>query len=706
MTCTLSSSTASIDIPAAVMAKSVHIPGDYTTIQLSACYHIMVGHSLLPGQHMNSHIDVYRVLELALHLKLTDDQMLHSFRNWLGDMCWKRLKNLEYAYLIHLKATAEFYPGFAALVMDLKKLIRVTQALFTTMGTAVALPEYQSNPKWMRSMLNFFTTVSIKKCWDDDRIDNLVLDRIRLLERERRLVGDVFCMVPYQYEGDDFKYNPPTCQLWSSVAISSIYNGMVKPAVGANTLCDYKTAVKNYKEFVCLDLTTFPKDVAVFAGGSVAGVLAADYRKQVYNKSDADIFVIGRDSTERATNFDAVVDWFNTVRGTRRIYYAVVGSVVSVYIEGIKRKFQIVSADTGCKFDVISKFDLTHIQWCWSPTDQMFYGTPAALEALATRVSKFSNTDRLRADRIMKALSRGYCVFKDEIVIEQHFDITALVDAPNSAATKKMISKFMVSYYPVFDEDLTESQNLLEIFAKIQQDFPNSTVTTDPSEVKKMAQIGGNFGVNYVAVNTEDILAAVGAITIQPKMITHRVQNSMLGKPLTFKIGGEVQSVSHEEDGSIGVKIRLDEPSLVTVKLIESDVYNKYTREKATMALLAGTTVSIMIAKYTVIKSYNSANPLIMDNRGNTLDIKEGLKSGDDIEVVCNVDILTNTHAGQRGNERQFGCRLSPIRLIKKVEYDEATEARNKAATEVSEEALQKAAQMEAVETTYDDAGY
>jgi len=143
----------------------------------------------------------------------------------------------------------------------------------------------------------------------------------------------------------------------------------------------------------------FPWHGVVCAGGAIASLLESSSAPSA--SSDIDIFILKSHDTDRRLH--RIVEWF----ASPDTYFAVRGSVVSIYICGVPRVFQIVCGDFRSMYEVLARFDFSHVQWAVDST-LMPTGTGRAVRAFYRRATKMYMRRKSSFPRSVKALSRGY----------------------------------------------------------------------------------------------------------------------------------------------------------------------------------------------------------------------------------------------------------------------------------------------------------
>jgi hypothetical protein len=247
------------------------------------------------------------------------------------------------------------------------------------------------------------------------------------------------------------------------------------------------------------DGKTFPWDVAIVAGGFVSLLLDVKVNMLNFRNADVDIFVIGKEGESKKDSFKRVIDWFNI---PDRTVYSVVGAVCNVYVPkssrdslGADRFFQIISVNSSNYWTVISRFDLSHIQVCYD--GNAVYSTYKAIDAMSTRITSYSNFDRMRFNRALKTLYRGWNIKKEKIISDEFPMLNIVCENPQDPMVQKEIRKLHSYNFPHIENSFVsedEKYNLLDVMDM----YSNGTIITmEMSKVIDNIIIGANFDVNY-----------------------------------------------------------------------------------------------------------------------------------------------------------------------------------------------------------------
>ena len=367
--------------------KSRIVTGSISYPILSTLHKVLTDLIVIPTMDLSSHYELTVLIGITRQLGIPDEKLYSgSFKGWTEHRKWTELRLPEYMWCVY---------SMIEELVDFRKYIRLAHNPFEMVVRAIELPEIAKNSETLFDMMIYFSNFKLELCFDmnNDKVQAQIarlrvdLDKIR----GRLLIN------PHDHM-EFFSYTPPSiCEdRWSCRAISAVE----LPKVGQCTIVDNETVMTRFREFTCglLDkpLNPLMKDVAfpwenvAFAGGGATKILSSDYEKKNARQSDVDLFVMGESFEIRKKILDLLLDWFNTFGEERsRSYYATRGSVITIYIKGVNRKIQIISSNAKTIYDVIGRFDLTHIQWAY--WNGRYYGTPQAADAMRSKLARFSN---------------------------------------------------------------------------------------------------------------------------------------------------------------------------------------------------------------------------------------------------------------------------------------------------------------------------
>lgn len=620
---------------------------------------IVAGTVLTPNVDLFSHYDVMIVLKLANFLNIHDDMVSTGFYNWTEHKDWISLSGAKYAYMVY---------QFNAELVDFRVFFRLhAEPLNALIKTATMILSTR-DPVMYINILQFIRSYNFDRCFDEH--SEVSRDRILVLNKSRDAMAEMFLIDPYSelMEGY-FRYTEEYRDIWSCENISSV----PKPELGDETIVPFETAQERFHNFTfgLLDKplnesdVEFPYNNVVIAGGSISKILNAAYDIKKARQSDVDIFIYANTHDERTRVFSELLDWFksyNVEFGTTRTYYAVRGSVVTIYIKDIERKFQIISANATTVSDVIGRFDMTHIQWCFQ--NGKYFGTPGACKALRERVTVLDNIGRLRVDRMVKALYNGYDI---QYRVIDDMDITTLIYpivdkitgiVTHSAQLKKYIREMHGFWYPRTDDNMDAADYREYILCQIEKDSHAAVVTDHPAIVMQNITIGGNFERDYDSISFT---------TFNPRLIVHgRVQrygrNTVTSAFGIVHLSTSPMVVSRiiQNDTGIEIVLRATDPEFgAFCAQIEGPICRTYGYNSAHNRIIVNDEISFIMPAYKINRQERTGKSLMRSHNGAPLNIEEDLQPGDEIQVIFIIDC--------NARFQHTFVTIKPVKIIKTV---------------------------------------
>ena len=275
-------------------------------------------------------------------------------------------------------------------------------------------------------------------------------------------------------------------------------------------------------------LGDFPWDVAVVAGGMISLLLDVNFDEELVKSSDIDIFIIGKDVESKKESFKRVLDWFDK---SGRTVYSVVGSVCNVYVPkvdnknkltelndlskteltnssivintpiGADRYFQLISNNADKYQDVITNFDLAHIQVCYNGVE--VYATHNAIKAMMTRTTVLLNSKRTNINRMLKSLYRGWNIQKDAILTNYCPELEYYSNNPSDDKVLSNINNMHRYNYPHVSTNITEDEKniLIDVMDKYTC---GHMITMSSAKVLDSIVIGGKFETSYMITRFEN----------------------------------------------------------------------------------------------------------------------------------------------------------------------------------------------------------
>jgi hypothetical protein len=603
---------------------------------------------VIPMVDLESHLDVLALIRITRQLGIPDEKLYSgSFKGWTESRRWTELRLPEYMWLVWSEIEE---------LVDFRKYVRNAHNPFDMVLRTIDLPEIKSNPSSLIGLMNYFGNFKLELCFDmnNDRVQAQLVKLRAELDRIRpRLLIDPHSCPEW------FRAAPHSSECWPCDRVSAV----PKYVLGDPVIVEMKIAQERFDKFTCglfkmpLRAATisngqcqrnemfagnpnaeFPWDSVVFAGGAATKILSANYEPKNARQSDVDLFIIGDSFEDRKLALDRVLDWFNTFGETRsRTYYAIRGSVVSIYIKDIARKVQIISSNAKNVYDVIGRFDLTHIQWAlWKGR---YYGTPQAATAMRESLTRFSYTKNIKAYRLIKAMNNGYDIEKSRDIMDHVVDITSLIEGDNEQL-QSILRDFHGYYYPTSCPDYEPDEELKHILAMICKDANASLATNDPTYVRQNVVVSGNFGDSYESISFT---------TFNPGLIMNKGQNRRMTQMslktrhgvmrLTSSFLTVVSAKTSEECVKIVLRAETEE-FIEFTKLLEGNVYRMFRQGGVTKTLFNNREMTIEIPRYALDAQISRGVSCIRNQRGTPLNIEEDLAAGDRVQFMFIVELV------------------------------------------------------------------
>jgi hypothetical protein len=453
---------------------------------------------------------------------------------------------------------------------------------------------------------------------------------------------------------------------------------------------------------------SFPFANVVFAGGSISKILGIDYNPKNARQSDCDMFVMGTTFAERQKHFEEVLEWFRTYdpqsHEKSTTFYGMRGSVITIYVTGIVRKFQVISTNHSNVYETIARFDLSHIQWCLhsqsgAVSDLTFFGTPEALLSMREKLTRFSNIKRIRPDRLVKALHCGYNILKDPAVMNDAIDITLLIERDANGQMNEqlqsMIRKLYAFYYPQNHPEMDAMEEKQHIMAMIERDSNSSLVTDDPAIVINNITIGGNFENDYEGTNFKTFNPAVINNRAQGRRVTKITIKSRHGAIRVTSSTLTVTAVNVGDDGIELTAKTFDAEFKAFCGVLEGNVYRMYRAGGVTRHILnPNDELKFTIPRYKLDAQATRGVSMLRNQRSGALNIEEDLRPGDEFQVMFFIDILMYPE--------DRAVAFNPIKFVKFVKFDPGEMLPAQTATENLEAETETLVQCDAT-ITYEE---
>jgi hypothetical protein len=631
---------------------------------LASLRKILLELPLIPTLDLASHEEVVVMLRLCRKLKITDEFLVEgSFKAWTSDARWIKLRSPQLIYYLHSELEE---------LVDIPKYIRLYHEPFKSQLAMVGCPYYDTG-LLLRGVMHF-AQLQLETCFDMNNAKvQAVLAKLRL--EQAAFVRDPALLVDPHSHFEYFKYTPVGDEVWPCVGIAI----GPRPDIGEPTIAPLDLAIERFHGFTCgvfqsngVPDPTFPWESVMFAGGGATKILVSGYNQKWLRSSDVDLFPIGAKFEDRKAVMERVIAWF-AARGIA--YFAVRGSVVTVYLKGVQRKFQIVSTNAQSISDVIGRFDTTHIQHAFYCNK--FYSTPAAAMSLRDKITRFGNTQNIKPVRLVKALLAGYDIEKSSTICNKIIDITVLLEKDTKQAAaddtnnnnnnptftpnpqlRQLIQEINTYYYPMPMPGYDEDEETNYIMAMCCKDSNATMATNDPKVVWENVTVSGDFNNCYESTQFTTFNPAI----IQNKgnrRITTAVLKSKHGAIRLTSDFAVVTKVNAGDDG-VTAWLKITQEFAEFIKTLEGNIYRMFRQGGVGVKMVSDEgIIAVTIARHTIDAQLAKGQTVIRNQRAVPLDIDEDLNAGDRIQFMFLMEFRTSD------DDRRV--LLKPLRFIKYV---------------------------------------
>lgn len=596
-----------------------------------------------------SHEHIYQIITIAQKIGVLHDVILESLEPYLALDHYAQMMGHESLYQIHLIAPecVDFYKFFKDCDDLGVKIVDIVN--YTKLNFAEHI-----------KMLMFFKTFDFAKCFGGNNEE--IQARIAAMNKCRDNIGHkVFLVSPYD-DVSYFNYAPTDLPAWKCDSVS-----IQQPPVVGKCMLAAREVMEHRLHDVTLDIfnkspnpavtTPFPFENVVFSGGLLCKIVSADSAINRAKQADVDLFIHARTFAERAKVFDRLIEWFDTSKTPRpRTFYAIIGSVVSIYMVGTNRKFQIIVGNATSAYGCVSRFDMTHVQFTYNG---QLLATPEACIALRERASRLNEVPRLRNERIIKGMYSGFDIIKPAWDMTNDLNIDGLLNESDRFQLKKIIRGFHGFYYPAeyTADTITEENDALEhIAANIEKDSNAVLVTMSPIEVANNVTLGGNFDTTYESTlftafnkNILSINRHVGGrkVLLRTKFGVLRLNTKMM----------KVASSVVNDKGDFVISFAAPDDFKQFCDVLDTDVFTMIRRGQLATRLIHDGVVKFSLSRNQLALQMDKGYSCVQSQRGEPLSIEEDLLAGDDVQVIFTVTILT------AWNDQRVV--LNPIKFIK-----------------------------------------
>ncbi|QJX71307.1 ankyrin repeat domain-containing protein [Faustovirus] len=383
-----------------------------------------------------------------------------------------------------------------------------------------------------------------------------------------------------------------------------------------------------------------PRDLAhaCVAGGGIMKCLSAKHNIKGMPRSDVDIFVYGGD---RERSQRVIGDLLNKFAKLGDVYFGIIGSVITVFIKDYPRIFQIISINCRNHEEVITRFDLTHIQMCVVGINGefRFKATLPAIYAHMTGTASPANISHLRADRVIKACLLGFRVVKSPRLGSIESQTNAILSDPS--AFENCRNTLYAQYLPQSIPEISPNEERNYICSMISKtgDKKYAYVSQSVQFVRDNVTYEGDFSASYDGLNIE---------TFRMDQIDTRTTHYALDKKLRYAATRkeikllsdemEVESV-HENDEGLRIVLKASDKFVEFGNRLNAEIYPKidpWARQQPAHK-------NVRDGKYTVnfpMEVVESGKPPLRNTRG-TIITREHIQPSNKVKLLFYMTVTT-----------------------------------------------------------------
>jgi hypothetical protein len=594
--------------------------------------------ALIPCEDIHSHYCVYKITKLCEYFLITDLIPI-VFQNFTSHNKWVNLIAPEYMYLIAIK-----YKN----LVDFKSFFKVSMAPFKHLERLLNMDVVQNDDRLYLEILEFYN--SINPCELFDTNDNSTFSSISLIKKDKSKYFKLFLITPFAIDKTLMVYTPFTGKVWKS---STLCNNTM-PTIGSPVITDYGTFIQRFDAIThgllyrpINDSVTcdFPWKNVIVAGGCVTMCLEQDFKNRP--STDIDLFIFGDSNETRIKTFDTLLKWFYKKDHTYYVAEGLGGAVKTVYISDVPRKFQIINTNFNNPFDVINNFDFSYIQTCvincsHFPVGEYNNGLQAfctthALNAFTTKTTKYINMNRVRPNRIVKTLFKGYDIEYNEEVISK-CDVNVILSSPGGhyvTSTKEEMNRF---FYP--KSKIPELNDSDEVFSyntgMIRVTTKASHITNDVTEAMKNIAASGAMVNTY----TTPSCVAFNPACIVPKVVnaynkTYKIQDRC-GDIIMHTPDLTVKEIN-ETETDYNMVLCVNEQMKSFINVIESTVFRQFTHKALTKHLIINECFTVTVNKRFIEFKQKKPNGFLRDRLMRNLCFEDDLTNGNIVQFVFKI---------------------------------------------------------------------
>ena len=604
----------------------------------------------------DSHKDVFKYLCESDESK---GALIEKFYAWPEEPKWVMLPNPEYILLIQKRLPSS---------TDIDRFFLEHPSPYTALVKVLEIKEVAVNRSLYLEMVEYLSKYT--PVTENNNEKNM--EKLRFLKEDRAKIYESLLICPFDEIFDGYFSN---CQHTNNGTDNnnkfidcSKYVNEKKPVsmVSRNKFIEkfdnFTFGVLNKSPNPKFAGKKFPMENIVIAGGSISQLIEDGVVP--FKGSDLDIFIYGGvENTSKI--FENILSWFDTPN----TYYCVKGSVISIYVVGFKRAFQIISTNFRNAEQVIANFDMSSIQWLAMdvsdstpnllnryPRGLNVFGLHSSIKTFNTRISKLISSRSYLFQRVIKTLTRGYDIVVSDEILDMVDD--DLIEQLNSYSQN--IQQIRMGLYTYFfpEEDDDEMHSL----SMIQSHEKTMMVSKDISYALKHVVLSGNFTAGY---STPSYTAFEIGNVYNPRgrrMYFNGTVSSRMGA-INLTSGSLTIERFNEGDEEIEIVCKITDESFAT--FIKTTVRNQIATLFVNNVKIDEDLEKLNILKLKIHERRLQAaerfgKSLLIDNLGNPLDIMTELRKGDNVQLMFCINIESDY-----GNDGAHNIVIVPKRIVK-----------------------------------------
>lgn len=442
--------------------------------------HIIADRPIVPLEHMDSFKKLYDTV-VAFRKEGIQLEKKASFADWTDHPDHMNLCDKEYVFCVW-----SVVPQFA----DIKHIMLHydAQQIASALRKALEVLDYETYV----GIATMLAEINVSAYFTTTNPDTLA--KIEQIKAKREKFGHMLLINPY---GGNVWYENYACA--GPRDTENTWDHPISPypkvAQGNKLLVDSDTFHDRFEAFSCGVFNAsqsgdaslaFPHDNIVFAGGAITKMLHANHSPKTWVGSDLDMFVVAeRDDVRRAT-VEAVVRWF---MGPKTLFF-VNSSVISIYIIGMRRKFQLISSNVSSIWGVLNNFDLTHIKWAFG----FLTGVLTTHETVMNDckgISVCTESGHYRDMRMIKAMHMGYAIKKTPNLAQ--VGAANVLDNPASPEFQKHVRTLNKFYFPIPDPEIDPETDRARMVEMCSADSLEAPLVEGFAKIMGGFVLGGNF---------------------------------------------------------------------------------------------------------------------------------------------------------------------------------------------------------------------